>query len=806
MTKLLSAKELLEVVRTAQVDAQATGGGAKWPPRMAVGGRSGPRRRAMERARERDAEHIARPPETVAERSSTRPRGGTVPVMAAVSAPSPARNVAPAPPGPPPPGQEAARPPPARHNTAPSGATPAAVAAALAASHASPAAPAAAGGADALPPASAILAAMRAGRGGLPPPREPDPIPPSNDRIEAPPRPPSLSGLQAVQPEPSRRAPTHPEPISVRAPAPPESDEGQPSAARSLAALFPPARAPAPSNPAAGPPSGPKPSSSSSSQTVSNREPVPQPRGALPTMPEAPVALANLAPSAEQGSQSAPPPRRPIAREEPDEAPPSSTVPLSLPDLAVEVLRAPPELASTSAPAGKRENTSPAAAFAALGRLSATRESAHPAALPGAAATAAASTPMDVSWATAKPAWAPESAPIELPADEDEGSGPVALSTDETIVLLNYDAQASLEALSAKTGFSVFKVERIVERLMEQGVFEDLPSAPEAPKAKMKPTARDSKPPPGQPLHGDDTLDSLEGPPTEVDPRKRGNGEAGVEEEEAAVEDDEENFEETEQKDREDEEPEPESQREDEPETAQKDAELEANYRKLYETKLSRLDLDVRMKLAELGTGPDLFALAFDKDPQISRALFDNPHFNVDHARFAAFHHPTSFGIDRLATHNEFVKDPQVQRKLMRNPHTPELVVKRILSPKRLLEVYKVTNDRDVPDRQRMVARGTLRQKFTVAEPEDRLQLLWNTEGRCLTLLSGCPIDSKTTALFCARPVVSLMMVQNFAKYGATPPGLLSHFLKQNLVRRQVPLRNMLLKHPNCPSEAKKGY
>lgn len=804
MTKLLSAKELLEVVRTAQADAQATGGGAKWPPRMAVGGRSGPRRRALDRARERDAQNVA-PPAADPGRPFTRPRGGTVPVMNAISSPPPAAAPLSAPPAPG---------PPARYNTVPTGSP---VPTAGAEGPAPPPGMAASGG-D-LPPASAILAAMRAGRGNLPPPREPEPIPPSNDRIEAPPRPPSMPSLAAVQPEPKRRAPTNPEPISVRTPQA-DTDEGQPSAARSLAALFPPARSPMQSTPE-GPASSPGPISSPAATSSPEAQPL---RGAMPTMPEAPMAR----------GKSSPPPRKPIAREEPEDAAPSSTVPLELPDLGVEV-RSPASDKSPTPAGPRREKTSPATAFAALGRLSgppAARESVPPAEPRGAGspsaaatapmnqpavaraaaarATAAAEEPrLDVSWATKKPSWAPASVAIGEPEDVDEGPVPVALSTDETIVLLSYDAQASLQSLSAMTGFSVFKVERIVERLMDQGVLEDLPSSPEAPKAKLKHVEKDARPPAqtvAQALASESAPDSLDGPPTEVDPRKEGEEREQAEDEEAdGDERDEDDREEKDDKqDKEDDEPE--SQREEEPSDDAKDAELESNYRKLYETKLARLDADQRMKLAELGSGADLFALSFDKDPQIARALFDNQHFNVDHARFAAFHHPTSFGLDRLATRNELMKDPQVQRKLMRNPHTPELVVKRVLSPKRLLEVYKVTNDRDVPDRQRMVARGTLRQKFTIAEPEDRLQLLWNTEGRCLTLLSGCAIDSKTTALFCARPVVSLMMVQNFAKFGATPPGLLAHFLKQNLVRRQVPLRNMLLKHPNCPSEAKKGY
>lgn len=776
MTKLLSAKELLDVVRTAQADAQASGGGAKWPPRMAVGGRSGPRRRAVEQSRERDAQNVA---------PSMRPRGGTVPVMPAVSVPPAAAPLA----APPPP---APRPP----------------AASRPASEPPPAIPSS--GADALPPASAILAAMRAkGAGALPVPREPEPIPSPDHRVEAPPRPPSMSGIEAVEAPPSsegrRRARTHPEPASVRAPLDSFDESSPPSAARSLAALFPPPRGPSPSVPD-GTPSAP-PSA---------------PRAPQPTMPEAPSSIArSVAPGPSTLERRSSPP---LAREEPEEPPPSSTVPLELPDLAVDLapapplraepLRAEPLRAEPARPGAaslvdgqRREKTSPAAAFA-LGKLNPPPREPIPPPEPVSrpAASAPASPRLDVaSWASSKPEWAPRSAALDAPMEEvDEGPAPVALSTDETIVLLNYDAQSSLEALSVRTGFSVFKVERIVERLMGQGVLEDLPSAPVAPAAaKARPAASRTETPsePAPTITVEEVSpESLEGPPTEVDPRRDDGDEAKDEGEPAddeatAGEDDEE-----------DEEAPPESAADPDDEDPAKEAELEANYRKLFETKLARLDTDERFKLAELGNGPELFALVFDKDPQVARALFDNPHFTVEHARFAAFHHPTSLGIERLVHRNDLAKDPQVQRKLLRNSHTPELVVRRILAAKRLLEIYRVTGDRDVPDRQRMVARGTLRQKFTTADPEDRLQLLWNTEGRCLTLLSGCAIDSKTTALFCARPVVSLMMVQNFAKFGATPPGMLSHFLKQNLVRRQVPLRNMLLKHPNCPSDAKKMF
>jgi hypothetical protein len=75
-----------------------------------------------------------------------------------------------------------------------------------------------------------------------------------------------------------------------------------------------------------------------------------------------------------------------------------------------------------------------------------------------------------------------------------------------------------------------------------------------------------------------------------------------------------------------------------------------------------------------------------------------------------------------------------------------------------------------------------------------------------LTALSGLSVDSKTAALICSRPIVSMMLVQNFTKFAATPPSVISHFLKQPLVKRQVHLRNSLLKHPNCPSDAKRAH
>ena len=86
------------------------------------------------------------------------------------------------------------------------------------------------------------------------------------------------------------------------------------------------------------------------------------------------------------------------------------------------------------------------------------------------------------------------------------------------------------------------------------------------------------------------------------------------------------------------------------------------------------------------------------------------------------------------------------------------------------------------------------------------MELIWKTEGRALASLSGLSIDSKTAALICGRQIMSVMLVQSFTRFAATPPSVISHFLKQPLVKRQIHLRNALLKHPNCPSDAKRAF
>jgi len=226
-----------------------------------------------------------------------------------------------------------------------------------------------------------------------------------------------------------------------------------------------------------------------------------------------------------------------------------------------------------------------------------------------------------------------------------------------------------------------------------------------------------------------------------------------------------------------------------------------------FEVVLSKINPDERAKRASTTATPiELYAFCFDKEPSVIRALWQNINITHGHSRFAAFNHRTAAGLDLIAQRNEFLKDPHTQRRLVRNPMVSETLLRRILVPKRLLDIYKLTLDREASERTRASARGYLRNKFATTDAEDRMELIWKTEGRALASLSGLSIDSKTAALICGRQIMSVMLVQSFTRFAATPPSVISHFLKQALVKRQVHLRNALLKHPNCPSDAKRAF
>ncbi len=230
----------------------------------------------------------------------------------------------------------------------------------------------------------------------------------------------------------------------------------------------------------------------------------------------------------------------------------------------------------------------------------------------------------------------------------------------------------------------------------------------------------------------------------------------------------------------------------------------QANYRELFMTQLQKLELVQREALARSAKDATLLALCFDSQPSVIKGIFENPQVGVPHARLVARHHRTPQGLDTVLGH-EYARDAPTQRLLLQNPMLQDVQMKRLLSPRRLAEIYKTTLNRDIPERNRQKARGVLRVKWANTDGEERAGLIFTTEGRCLFQLQGLAFDSQTTMLLCARAYTSGLLVQNIARFGACPPSLLGHLAKQPVVKRQQHLRSIIKQHPNCPSEVKRG-
>jgi hypothetical protein len=231
----------------------------------------------------------------------------------------------------------------------------------------------------------------------------------------------------------------------------------------------------------------------------------------------------------------------------------------------------------------------------------------------------------------------------------------------------------------------------------------------------------------------------------------------------------------------------------------------EGNYRKLFETTLHPLPVEEREALARVAVGAQALALCFDPVPNVIQRLMENSEVGFPHARLIARHHRTPQGLDTLFKRSELVRDQQVQRWLMANPQLNDAQLKRVLAPKILAAVYKWALSRDLPEQNRSKVRVMLRGKWSVADGEERANLVFQTEGRCLQMLTGLQLDSKATTLICQRSINSVMLIQSLCRFTSTPPPILGHLMRQPLVKRQPNLKTMILQHPNCPSDLKRA-
>jgi hypothetical protein len=322
----------------------------------------------------------------------------------------------------------------------------------------------------------------------------------------------------------------------------------------------------------------------------------------------------------------------------------------------------------------------------------------------------------------------------------------LSLTAEEGFVLSRLDGHTSTSHLPALTGFPPERIQAILARLVAQGALHPAVQAPEP--------------------------DSPEVPTLELsDVQAASESEAP-------------------------EEPEP---IDDEPEEAL------GNYRQLFETRLHPLTEDERKARARGAEDPELSAFCFDPVPAVIKSVLENPRTGLAHARLIVRHHRNPVGLEALCARASFAADGGVRRWLVRNPQLPSGLFRRLWSGRRLMELHKVTTDRDIPDNTRRAARELLRQRFSTGPSEEKLELILNTEGRSLVSLSGLPVDGKTAALLCGRTYRSPLLIQNIARWSAAPPALIAHLLKQEAVRRQPQLRMLLQRHPNAPADARRG-
>lgn len=359
------------------------------------------------------------------------------------------------------------------------------------------------------------------------------------------------------------------------------------------------------------------------------------------------------------------------------------------------------------------------------------------------------------------------------------------LSPEEGFLLSRVEGSTSVKELVALTGFEESRIVDIVNRLEAEGAIEVSGGAAEGSAAPVS-GSRSSK----TGSERDEEARQAERAAREEEARK----------EEEAREAEESEAEESEADDEESQEAESDK------ELDEAEARNEADYRKVYMERYAGEPRDARLKAGMEKTGTDLLALCFDPDPQVINAVLTNPHAGLNHARLVAFHHRSQMGLECIARRADFLKDAQTQRRLLRNPLLPTTILNRIMGPKMLLDTYKIAIDRDVPERTRGLVRDVFRKKFLTAGSDEKASLLWKTEGRCLILLVQVTLDMHATNILCGKSNYSIVFIQNLARWSATPPALLAHLLKLNVVRRNVGLAKLLLKHPNVPAEAKRNF
>lgn len=338
------------------------------------------------------------------------------------------------------------------------------------------------------------------------------------------------------------------------------------------------------------------------------------------------------------------------------------------------------------------------------------------------------------------------------------------LSAEAGFVLAQLDGRTDLDTLSDVTGFTRDELDGILEGLLACGAVE-----PESGPAPSPPARAPERPPARSAPELPQALDE----PPDAGPRFE-EPEAHLDEHEVSHS------------------------------PSSHPGDHHVTHRALWHNTFSALDVDARVGAVSTASEDELLALAYDPDPRVVRALLEHPRVGLAHARLVAAHHHTGAGLDAVVSRADFAADTQVLRALLKNPELSEGQLQRIAGSKPLVATYRLAADRDVHERSRARLRSLLLRAFARATSEERADLVWSTEGRCLAHLTGAAFDGRMTQLLSSRPIAAALLVQNLAKFRGTPPVLLVHLLRQPFVRNSPGLRKLVLAHPNTPNDERR--
>lgn len=250
--------------------------------------------------------------------------------------------------------------------------------------------------------------------------------------------------------------------------------------------------------------------------------------------------------------------------------------------------------------------------------------------------------------------------------------------------------------------------------------------------------------------------------------------------------------------------PEPEEKDADLLPVEEKDEEKIGDPRRLYRERFADLNPEERAAKAKEGDAGVMRAMAYDPLPRVITALMENPNFSVVEARIIAREHPSGVGLQLLCHNARLLADPEVRRRLLRNGHVSTQVIALLLRGKPLATIYQVGISHDVPENTKTFARAELRRAFTERSPDEKVALIIKTEGRVLNLVVGMALDGRSIAILVGRSAMSTLLIRNLAQWPTTPPPVLVHLMKLPQVQRDKPLQQVILRHPNLPSQYKK--